>query len=160
MNPRLQSCLFASLVTALLSSASLSASGSATGTVMDCNTHRPIEGAWVTSGTQAQRTNRDGQFKVSPNANVDVRAIGYSRTRTGARDGMEICLSPLRVHGLYLSFWGVGSQVLRTGCAKYYRTRSSQRCGDRYKGRPRLHRSKGGFPAGETGRREQNSYHS
>jgi hypothetical protein len=27
---------------------------------------------------------------------------------------MHIALEPLHVHGLYLSFWGVGSNVLRT----------------------------------------------
>lgn len=90
--------------------------GTIAGTVVDCRTHEPIEGAWITVGQHAQRTSRNGQFQVTAAAEyVQARAIGYSRTRAAVHPNMQIALNPLRVRGLYLSFWGVSSQVLRAG---------------------------------------------
>ena len=89
---------------------------SITGTVVDCRTHQPIEGAWITAGGRVDRTNRSGQFQVTENTrDVGARAVGYSRLRAATHPNMQIALEPLRVHGLYLSFWGVGSKVLRDG---------------------------------------------
>ena len=86
-----------------------------TGTVVDCRTGKPIGGAWVTVGTYAQRTDASGHFKLRDTAEyVEARAIGYSRTHGQVYPDMPIALEPLRIHGLYLSFWGVGSNVLRT----------------------------------------------
>jgi hypothetical protein len=86
-----------------------------TGTVVDCKTSKPIAGAWVTVGAHPGRTDANGRFRLSEHADyVDARAIGYSRTHARVYPDMQITLEPLRVHGLYLSFWGVGSSVLRT----------------------------------------------
>src|SRR5689334_8135156 len=96
------------LTIAILPPASLFAGFDITGTVVDCYTHRPIEGALITVANQTQRTDRKGQFLVSPDVRyLDVRAIGYSRLRTRFKDGDQIPLTPMRVRGLYLSFWGV-----------------------------------------------------
>jgi hypothetical protein len=86
------------------------------GQVVDALSHKPIEGAWIVSGQAVMRTNREGRFMLHAKGPwVGVRAIGYSRQQLAPRSEMQISLSPLRVRGLYFSFWGVGSQVLRNG---------------------------------------------
>ena len=86
------------------------------GQVMDANTYKPIEGAWVVSGDEATRTDHDGRFKLQQKGTwVGVRAIGYSREQCPPRIDMQVILTRLQVRGLYLSFWGIGSQVLRNG---------------------------------------------
>lgn len=84
------------------------------GRVVDAVTHKPIEGAWVISGGDVTRTNREGRFELHKKAPwVGVRAIGYSRQQFAARPEMQVVLTRLEIRGLYLSFWGVSSQVLR-----------------------------------------------
>ena len=84
------------------------------GTVIDEATNKPIQGAWVVSAHEVTRTNQEGRFELDANTEwVGARALGYSRRRVDASAKMQIGLQPLRIHGLYLSFWGVGSSVLR-----------------------------------------------
>jgi hypothetical protein len=86
------------------------------GQVVDAGTHKPIEGAWVISGEEATRTNQGGRFELhAKGTSVGVRAIGYSRGQFAVHSDMQIALSRIQVRGLYLSFWGVGSQLLRNG---------------------------------------------
>jgi hypothetical protein len=86
------------------------------GQVIDASSGRPIEGAWVVSGEEATRTNRDGRFALQSNgAWVGVRAAGYSRERVPAASEIQIALTRFAARGLYLSFWGIGSELLRTG---------------------------------------------
>lgn len=105
------------VLTLLLSSDAKAAPGSNnSGVVIDCSTHLPIAGAWVTDGQHAQRTDAAGAFQIESNAQeVLVRAIGYGRGRLVARRDMRIELEPIEVRGLYLSFWGVSSPALRDG---------------------------------------------
>jgi hypothetical protein len=46
---------------------------------------------------------------------VGVRAAGYSRKEVPAASEIQVALTRFAARGLYLSFWGVGSQVLRNG---------------------------------------------
>ena len=87
-----------------------------TGTVVDSRTHTGIANAWVTMGEHVQRTDSNGRFQIErlEPGYIAARALGYSRTRVPLRANMQIVLEPLRVRGLYLSFWGVGSKLLRT----------------------------------------------
>jgi hypothetical protein len=86
------------------------------GQVVDTATHKPIDGAWVISGKEATRTNRDGRFALHKTGTwISIRAVGYSREQFATRPDMHVGLARLRVRGLYLSFWGVGSQLLRNG---------------------------------------------
>ncbi len=86
------------------------------GVVLDAITQKPIEGAWVTSGDKTIRTNREGHFSIAKKANsVAVRAVGHWRMQLAAAAELQFALFPLDVRGLYLSLWGVGSQVLRDG---------------------------------------------
>ena len=86
------------------------------GRVFDGTTHKPVEGAWITSGEESTRTNGEGRFALYGKGEwIGVRAAGYSRLRIAACPKMEIALSRFHVRGLYLSFWAVGSPLLRNG---------------------------------------------
>ena len=88
----------------------------AAGVVLDAATQKPIEGAWVVSDDQTTRTDHNGRFSLAkPSASVAVRAVGHWRMQLPAAPEMHFALTPLNVRGLYLSFWGVGSPVLRNG---------------------------------------------
>jgi len=84
------------------------------GIVLDVATHKPMEGAWVTSGGETTRTDRDGRFSLEkPSASVGVRAIGHWRMQLPVAPELQFALTPLDIRGLYLSFWGVASPALR-----------------------------------------------
>lgn len=86
------------------------------GQVVDAGTRKPIEGAWVVSGEEATRTNREGRFELHRKGTwVGVRAVGYLLKQFAARPEMQIGLTRFQVRGLYLSFWGVSSPLLRNG---------------------------------------------
>ncbi|HEY1948944.1 MAG TPA: putative glycoside hydrolase, partial [Bryobacteraceae bacterium] len=86
------------------------------GEVTDGVTRKPIEGAWIVSGDEITRTNHDGRFELhGKGTQIGVRAIGYSREQFRAAPEMHVSLSRFEVRGLYLSFWGAGSQILRGG---------------------------------------------
>lgn len=89
---------------------------STSGQVIDARDRKPIQGAWVVSGNETTRTDRQGRFTLhQAAARIGVRAVGYSRQQCAAQPEMQVALSRLQVRGLYLSFWGVGSQTLRNG---------------------------------------------
>lgn len=84
-----------------------------TGTVIDFRTHKPIAGAWVTQGERALQADAGGTLPIDPNGTeVQVRGIGYGRVRAAVRRDMRIELEPLRVRGLYLSFWLAGFHMI------------------------------------------------
>lgn len=86
------------------------------GRVLDAATHRPIQAAWVSSGAEVTRTNQDGRFELHTNAPViTVRAAGYVREQLPVHQRMTFELTLFEIRGLYLSFWSVGSQELRSG---------------------------------------------
>ncbi|HEY7303796.1 MAG TPA: putative glycoside hydrolase [Bryobacteraceae bacterium] len=86
------------------------------GQVVDAGSGKPIEGAWIVSGGEATRTNREGWFALQSNgAWVGVRAAGYSREQVAETSEIHVALTRFQVRGLYLSFWGLGSEPLRTG---------------------------------------------
>ena len=86
------------------------------GQVVDADSRKPIERAWVVSGESVTRTNREGRFSLhQKGSSVGIRAVGYSRLQLAPRAEMQIILNRLHVRGLYLSFWGVSSPPLRTG---------------------------------------------
>jgi hypothetical protein len=86
------------------------------GVVVDATTHQPIAGAWVSAGGEVIRAGAHGEFQLNTKASsIDLRAAGYGRLRVPAADGeMRIPLAPLKVRGLYMSFWAVASPPLRT----------------------------------------------
>jgi hypothetical protein len=86
------------------------------GDVTDDATHKAVEGAWIVSGDEITRTNHDGRFELhGKGTQVGVRAAGYSRKQFPAAPEMHVSLTRFEVRGLYLSFWGAGSQILRNG---------------------------------------------
>lgn len=86
------------------------------GRITDAATRKPIEGAWVVSGGEVTRTNREGKFALRHKApSISIRSVGYSRAQFAPHDEMHVALTRLQVRGVYLSFWGVGSTVLLSG---------------------------------------------
>lgn len=84
------------------------------GIAVDVTTRAPISGAWINAGGQIMRTSTKGEFQLKTSVkSIDLRAVGYGRLTVPAEAEMHVALSPLRVRGLYMSFWAVSSQPLR-----------------------------------------------
>jgi hypothetical protein len=84
------------------------------GAAVDAVTHLPISGAWVNADGNIIKTAKNGEFQFNTKAAfLDLRAPGYGRVHVAAETEMHVALSPLRVRGLYLSFWAVSSQQMR-----------------------------------------------
>lgn len=88
------------------------------GAVLDSNTGKPIAGAIVTLDTKVVRTDQKGEFKIEGDGSaIAARAYGYSRTKVVADShsatALQLKLTPVKPHGLYLSFWGVGTPSIR-----------------------------------------------
>lgn len=88
------------------------------GKVVDIETKKPITGALVTLVDHVEQTDADGRFHVSGEAQrLGIRAYGYARVWVGLSPEQEslqeIALTPLPPKGLYLSFFGIGSNRLR-----------------------------------------------
>lgn len=88
------------------------------GRVVDAVSKAPIAEAMVTVGEQVLRTDERGHYQLdtsAPDTMVAARAIGYGRGRVSASGTLvpDIELTSIRPKALYLSFWGVGSRVLR-----------------------------------------------
>jgi hypothetical protein len=84
------------------------------GLVVDATTHKPIANAWVTADGVVSKTNVNGEFRLKTKTNfVDLRAAGYGRLHAPVEPEMHCALSPLKVRGLYMSFWAVSSQTMR-----------------------------------------------
>jgi hypothetical protein len=85
------------------------------GVVLDSSTRQPIAGAVAVMDGVAVSTSTSGEFQCKTKATaIDVRARGYGRVHLVLEAEMHVGLPPLRVRALYMSFWGVSSQPLRT----------------------------------------------
>ncbi len=98
-----------------------------TGRVLDAQSGKPIPGAIVTADKRVALTNPDGVFAIEAAAASSIalgaRAAGYGRTsvplagwepkRPAAAPPLTIRLEPLRPKAVYLSFYGIGSRLLR-----------------------------------------------
>lgn len=102
----------------LLLAASAAGAADFSGSVTDSITGKPIAGAIVTVGSIVARTGAKGDFQIrADGASVAARAYGYGRTRiaidTHGAKALELKLTPITPHALYLSFWGVGTAAVR-----------------------------------------------
>lgn len=84
------------------------------GRVVDAISGEPIPGASVTWGQEVRQTGNDGWFSFSEAPQrLQVRAPGYQRFTSPGTDGAQIALQPFHPKALYLSFYGIGSDVLK-----------------------------------------------
>lgn len=91
------------------------------GTVLDADSRKPIPGAIVTLQQQTVRTDAQGAFRLEtagPGANtLGARAVGYRRSTLHLPDEhsqpLTLRLNPFKPKALYLSFYGIGSRILR-----------------------------------------------
>jgi hypothetical protein len=92
--------------------------------VVDPNTGQTIEGATVVLDGKILKANEQGLFPVAKGGGkLGAKAPGYNRVEQVLTDPLpegtiEVQLAPLTPKALYLSFYGVGSKVLRTPAVK------------------------------------------
>jgi hypothetical protein len=92
--------------------------------VVDQNTGQAIEGATVVLDGKILAADAQGIFPVSKGGGkLGAKAPGYNRVEQVLADPLpegtiEVQLAPLTPKALYLSFYGVGSKVLRTPAVK------------------------------------------
>jgi hypothetical protein len=97
-----------------------SASDYASGRVMEYPTQRPIAGAIITGNNETARTDNNGLFVIKNGTNkIGVRAYGYSRGEVvlpvpPIKAPLSIYLRPFAPKALYLTYYGIGSRLLRT----------------------------------------------
>jgi hypothetical protein len=95
------------------------------GKVIDSFTYKPIKGALVTMNDTVVITDENGMFSMKTVSDkVAVRAYGYMRTEQPigkpslftpfVTSPIVVKLVPFTPKGLYLSFYGIGSKILRT----------------------------------------------
>jgi hypothetical protein len=90
-----------------------------TGRVLDYVTRKPIEGAIVTGKNEIVHTDSGGMFVLRKAADrIGIRAYGYARGEVvlpvfSARVPINIYLSPFVPKALYLTYYGIGSKILR-----------------------------------------------
>lgn len=112
-------CILLYMVTILPAAASASVTGYAGGRVMDFGTRRPLEGAIVTGNNEVVRTDGNGTFVLkNAAARIGVRAYGYARGEVvlpavPVRSALNVYLRPFTPKALYLTYYGIGSRVLR-----------------------------------------------
>jgi hypothetical protein len=96
-----------------------SASDYASGRVMDYSTRRPIEGAIITENNGTIRTDNNGFFVIkNATTKIGVRAYGYARGEVvlpgpPIKTPLSIYLRPFAPRALYLTYYGIGSRLLR-----------------------------------------------
>ena len=88
------------------------------GTVLDAESRKPIENAFVTLGATVVRTDPNGRFAINGRGGqLGIRAYGHVRREVPLvnfnRDRSVFTLSPFIPKALYLSFYGVGDKRLR-----------------------------------------------
>jgi len=88
------------------------------GSVTDAASGKPIPGAIITVGTKVTRADANGQFHVEGTGpGVGARAYGYGRSQISATpqnaSSLQLKLSAITPHAVYLSFWGVGTASVR-----------------------------------------------
>jgi hypothetical protein len=105
------------LAIAVLFSLPVRAQQQVSGSVLDAATGEPIAGAFVTLDSSVARTDSTGAFKLTGRGEaVRLRAPGYLRRQVPAgnlSDGATLRLEPFSPRALYLSFFGVGTPMLR-----------------------------------------------
>jgi hypothetical protein len=99
------------------------------GCVLDGLTGKPIANAIVTVGSSVARTDGNGNFKIQGHGTaIAARAYGYSRSEAtmDARtpNAVQLKLTPVTPHALYLSFWAVGTPGLREAVLRLATTTS------------------------------------
>jgi hypothetical protein len=96
------------------------------GSVVDRSSGQPVVGALVLADEQFFRTGRDGRFELPgrPKRPLRVMAPGYRRLEvdTNAAGSLDLRVEPFAVRGLYLTFYGVGSDDLRANALRLLRT--------------------------------------
>jgi hypothetical protein len=108
----------------LQADAGASATPGTTGMVVDFFTGKPIEGAIVTVNNDVVLTDRDGMFFAKTDGcQIAVRAYGYLKAEPDmssslASSSLTSCplmvrLVPFIPKALYLSFYGIGSRIIR-----------------------------------------------
>jgi hypothetical protein len=122
-SPLLRWCEAAALVAGLTFMVGVrSATLILSGTVLDARSGSPITGAVVSAGAYETRTGSDGRFVLSPGIDADVaeihaRAPGFGRASVPLNDGETgarvLRLDPMTPKAVYLSVFGIASQVLR-----------------------------------------------
>ncbi len=114
--------LFARLSCALWAAASLVgapvAAPTFSGSVVDAGTGKPIPAAIVTLGSTVVRTDGKGEFKIEADGTeISARAYGFSRAKLPADphspSAVQLKLTAITPHAVYLSFWGVGTPSIR-----------------------------------------------
>jgi hypothetical protein len=99
--------------------APVSASGYVSGRVMDYATQKPIAGAIITGNSETVRTDNNGIFVIKNAANkIGIRACGYARGEVTLpvlplKAPLSIYLRPFAPRALYLTYYGIGSRLLR-----------------------------------------------
>jgi hypothetical protein len=92
--------------------------------VVDRITGQPVEGATAVLDGKVLVADEQGQFPISKGGGkLGVKAPGYNRVEQVLAEPMpagltEVRLAPLTPKALYLSFYGVGSKVLRDPALK------------------------------------------
>lgn len=97
------------------SAAALSVDGS----VIEATTKKPLADAFVTLGSSAVRTDKNGAFHIEGDG-TELRARAYGHTRTiqtldttAAKAPLTVQLQPFTPKGIYLSSFGISSLKLR-----------------------------------------------
>lgn len=116
MKHTINSAFIFSLVLSCSSASTFAASYN--GKVVDTETKTPITDALVTLADHVEQTDAEGRFHVSGEGQrLGIRAYGYTRVWVDLshqqENPQEIALTPLPPKGLYLSFFGIGSNRLR-----------------------------------------------
>jgi hypothetical protein len=126
-NKKVNASYVALLIISLLfmhGTAEASESAGTTGMVVDFFTGKPIEGAIVTVNNYVVLTNTDGMFFAKTDGcQIAVRAYGYLKAEPDMSSSLAsssfttcpliIRLVPFTPKALYLSFYGIGSRIIR-----------------------------------------------
>lgn len=87
------------------------------GKIIDALSGKPLQGATITTTDGIVLSDASGQFTINSRGNwIGFRAPGYLRSAQYTNkfnNGSEINLVPFEPRGLYLSFFGIGSPLLR-----------------------------------------------
>lgn len=105
------------LVTVFLIAPNLANAASISGRVLDSLSHQPIPNAMVTINETVVRTRPDGTFRVEGEGDqIGIRAYGHQRAEipiASLPPSGDFVLAPITPKAMYLSFYGIGSRVLR-----------------------------------------------
>ncbi|MBI3966813.1 MAG: carboxypeptidase regulatory-like domain-containing protein [Chloroflexi bacterium] len=89
-----------------------------TGIVRDWDTRQPLAGAVVSDGSRHLVTAADGRFQMDDlelPAIMTVTARGYEPARINDLQQAEVALKPRAIKALYVSFFGIGDDGIRSG---------------------------------------------